>query len=153
LAYLQVDASLRIYNATSSAWMDIIINDFLVAANETQNLINYNMEYVINGFIALIPKPIDLIMVGDYLIAVYYDFYDISGNTLTLDPGGFISYAITYNSNGIATKIVGSLSGYPFLTLTLQNGGDEISFGFYFLVIAVIGVVSLVLIKKRSLKQ
>lgn len=150
--YFQVDATLRFYNASTSAWEYLMNNDFFVAANETQNLIYYNMEYVINGFIVLIPKPINLTMVGEYLIATYYSVYEISGRTLTLDPEGMIQYDITFNSNGIATKIVATLFGFATMILTLQNGDDAIPFGFYFLIVAVIGVVTLVLIKKRSIK-
>lgn len=150
--YFQVNATLRYYNASISTWQFFMNNEFMVGANETQNLIYYHMEYIINGFILLIPKPINLTMVGEYLIATYYSVYEISGKTLTLDPEGIISYATTYNSNGIATKIVIRVF-FESVTINLQNGGDDaIPFGFYFLVVAVIGVVTLVLIKKRYIK-
>ncbi len=111
------------------------------------------MEYVEDTLIFLIPKPINLTMVGEYLIAnPDYSVYEISVRTLTLDPEGIIRYDITFNSNGIATKLVGSFLGIPVITLTLQNGDDAIPFGFYFLIVAVIGVVTLVLIKKRRIK-
>ncbi|MFX1321648.1 MAG: hypothetical protein ACFFAQ_08390 [Promethearchaeota archaeon] len=149
--YFQINTTLRYYNASISTWQFLMYDEFMVGANETQNLINYNIEYVLSAFIFLIPKPINLTMVGEYLITTYYDDYEISGKTLTLDPESFISYAITYNSNGIATKIVATIFGYS-VAITLQNGGNEISFGFNFLVIAVIGVVTLVLIKKKLIK-
>ena len=151
--YFQIDASVRLYNTSTSTWEDLVVDEFFVAANETQNLIYYSAEILQQDFIVLIPKPINLTMLGEYLIASpYYSVYEISGKTLTLDPEGLLRMDITFNSNGIATKLVATLFGSLTMTLTLQNGGDEISFGFYFLVIAVIGVVTLVLIKKRHIK-
>lgn len=157
--YFMIDGTLRYYNATSKEWTIRLDNTYIMSANETLDYVHYNSFLLERAFILLIPIPIDLIMIGEYLIAsMYYSTYRIEQYTdhgnLHIDEGLGVYYRLTYNSNGLLSDLFIWVSGYsdPVLLIQILYGANDafIPYGFHFLIFTSIGIIGLVYLKRRT---
>lgn len=148
----RLDCTLEFYNATETTWTTLINNTLYIAANETEDYI-YFTDFAHTGLFFFIPTPINLTMLGEYAFTLPgYGNYSIIGNSITIES--FIGdYIITFNSNGVATKIIATIFGIAAAEITLENGAAPpgISFGFYYLFFTLIGIIGLVYLKKRKI--
>jgi hypothetical protein len=150
-----INATLRFYNKTEDSWSILIDNAFFVAANETQNFIDYDENVQMGGLYFIIPTPINLTMIGEYANStMYMSDYEVDGSRLTLtDMLGIGTYILIYNSDGIITKMVAQIFGITVIVMVLGlGGGGGITFGFSFAFFALIAVVGLIYLKKRNTK-
>lgn len=149
-----IDATLRLYNKTEDSWAILIDNAFYVAANETQNFIDYDTVIAVSGLFFTIPTPINLTMIGKYALNTgYFASYLVAGNKLTLDHAIIGTYILTFNPDGIITKLVAQILGVTLIVMELGlGGGEDIPFGFSFLVFALIAIAGLVYLKKRNIR-
>ncbi|MBY8990702.1 MAG: hypothetical protein KGD58_08120 [Candidatus Lokiarchaeota archaeon] len=149
-----INATLRYYNKTADSWLIYINNAFYVAANETQNFIDYESTVSMGGLYLIIPTPINLTMIGEYAVSTgFFVSYLVEGDKLTLEGAILGTYILTYNSDGIVTKLVAQIFGVTMVVMTLGlGGGDDIPFGFSFLIFALITIAGLVYLKKRNIK-
>jgi hypothetical protein len=83
----------------------------------------------------------------------FYANFTVNGDKLTIDSSFIGTYILTYNSDGILTRHVSELFGITIAVMVLgEGGGDEIPFGFSFLIFALITIAGLVYLKKRNIK-
>lgn len=155
--YFMIDGTLRYYNATSKEWTIRLDNTYIVSANETLDYVDYNSYLLERGFILLIPIPINLTMIGEYLIASpYFTTYEISSisNRLSLHTpyiGG--QYYLDYNSKGLLSNLFRYIGAYsePYILIQLLDVDDvSIPYGFHFLIFTSIGIIGLVYLKWRK---
>ena len=143
------DVTMEFYNATDATW-DTLLNDTrYIAANATQDYI-YFREFGHAGVFFFLPIPINLTMLGEYALSLpHYFSYSISGNSITIES--YIGdYILTFNSNGIMTKMIATAFGLAAAELTLEKGSPGVSFGFYYLFFTLAGIIGLVYLKKRK---
>lgn len=148
-----IDCTLGFYNVTIGSWSTVIDNAFYVAANVTQDFIDFASVFV-DPFYFLLPTPINLTMLGEYgLTAPYFENYTISGNSITFSaPLDIGSYELTYNDDGIMVKHVSTFFGMTMVVMRLVTGGEDIPFGFSFLIFTLLAIIGLVYLKKRKTK-
>ncbi|MFW9940719.1 MAG: hypothetical protein ACFFFT_06745 [Candidatus Thorarchaeota archaeon] len=151
-----IDATLRFWNNTAKMWINELNNTFFVAANKTQNFIDYEDSRIENSpLFFIIPTPINMTMIAEYANSTgYYLDYSIDGNKLTLESIlGYILYT-TFNSDGFLTKVVSEYAGITLSVFVLGEGGGEnaIPFGYSFLIFSVIGTISLIYLEKRKIE-
>ena len=151
-----IDVTMGEYNKTADKWSIWINDDFFVAANETQNFIEYTGTLSGAPLWFIIPTPINLTMLGEYAVSTgFYTDYTVSGNRIELNEiMGIGTYKLTYNSDGILTKHVTEFVGVVILVLVLGEGGgkDAIPYGYSFLIFTVIGTMALIYLVKRKTK-
>jgi len=150
-----INATLGYYNKTAGLWLTMIDDAFFIAANETQNFIEYESTVAMAGLYFIIPTPINLTMLGEFAVDTgYYVSYLVEGDRLTIEHFMLGILYITYNADGIATKMVAEMFGITITVMTLgMGGGDEIPFGFSFLIFTLIAITGLVYLKKRNIKE
>lgn len=151
-----IDVTMGEYNKTEDKWSITIDDDFFVAANETQNFIEYTGTLSGAPLWFIIPTPINLTMLGEYAVSTgFYTDYTVSGNRIELNEiMGIGTYKLTYNSDGILTKHVTEFVGVVILVMVLGEGGgkDAIPYGYSFLIFTVIGTMALIYLVKRKTK-
>ena len=150
-----IDVTMGEYNKTEDKWSITIDDDFFVAANETQNFIEYTGTLFGAPLWFIIPTPINLTMLGEYAVSTgSYTDYTVSGNIIELNEiMGIGTYKLTYNSDGILTKHVTEFFGVVILVMVLGEGGkDAIPYGYSFLIFTVIGTMALIYLVKRKTK-
>jgi len=149
-----IDVTMGEYNKTEDKWSITIDDNFFVAANETQNFIEYTGTLFGAPLWFIIPTPINLTMLGEYAVSTgSYTDYTVSGNRIELNEIlGFGNYKLTYNSDGILTKHVTEFVGVVILVMVLGEGGgkDAIPYGYSFLIFTVIGTMALIYLVKRK---
>lgn len=149
-----VDATIKRYNSTTKVWTVDLNNGFYMAANMTINFIRFS-SYLENApIIFIIPLPMNLSLIGDYLASrPYIGGYTVSGNTL-ISQHDMGEYQQTFNSEGILTKFVTTVSGEIFGTITLDTGdGLDIPYGNYFFIVALASIVLVVYVKWKKIKH
>jgi hypothetical protein len=145
--------------APSTGWGNIVTNMFYLAANETQNYLHFNLNWLnaIYGTPFVIPTPINITLVAEALHAAggysTYD-YSIDGNTITFNTTHYTA-KYTFNSGGFLTVCsaysFGELSMKAVLESSANVGG--IPFGIYFLIPTVSSIAAIVIfVKKRQLR-
>ncbi|TKJ18739.1 MAG: hypothetical protein CEE43_17225 [Promethearchaeota archaeon Loki_b32] len=146
-----LDVTMEFYNATDATWDTLINNSRYIAANETEDYI-YFRDFDHVGVFFFIPTPINLTMLGEYALSLpAYFSYSVSGNSITMESF-FGDYILTFNSNGVMTKMIATAFGISAAELTLVTGdAPAISFGFYYLFFTLIGIIGLVYLKKRKI--
>ena len=144
------DVTMEFYNATDATW-DTLLNDTrYIAANATQDYI-YFREFGHAGVFFFLPIPINLTMLGEYALSLLpYFSYSISGDSITIESFSH-DFILTFNSNGIMTKMITTAFGLAPTELTLENRSPGVSFGFYYLFFTLIGIIGLVYLKKRKI--
>jgi hypothetical protein len=149
-----IDATLGYYNKTQGFWTTYIDDAFFIAANETQNFIEFESFAGDAGLYFIIPTPINLTMLGEFALNTgYYANYSISGDTITIEHAFIGTLHTTYNSDGITTKMVVEMFGITMVVMTLgTGGGGEIPFGFFFLIFTIIAILGLVHVKMKNIK-
>ncbi|MFX1366308.1 MAG: hypothetical protein ACFFCE_11400 [Promethearchaeota archaeon] len=150
-----IDATVSSYNKTEDSWTTLINDAFFVAANETQNFIAFESTIATAGLYFIIPSPINLTMIGEYALdSGYYASYLINGNKLTIEGTFLGTLHLTYNSDGILTKMESEFFGQILSVMTLGGGGGGggIPFGYSFLIYTIIAIIGLVYLKKRNIK-
>ena len=151
-----IDVTMGFYNKTSDTWEIIINDDFYVAANETQNFLEYTGTLMSAPLWFIIPTPINLTILGEYVVNTgFYTDYTISGNRIDLNEIlGIGTYKLTYNSDGILTRHVTEFVGVVVSVIVFGEGGgeDTIPYGYYFLIFTVIGTIALIYLEKRKTK-
>ena len=133
-------------------WGTMVDNELYMAANNTQNYLAFE-RYM---YIVIIPTPINLTLVAEVLLIEYVNSYNYSivDNTIILNSLGDKTYEYTFNTKGFLTTYEEKLDGildFKFVLAT-GDGGAAVPFGNYFLIFMVIGVVTLVYLKKQKIK-
>jgi hypothetical protein len=150
-----IDATLGFYNKTEKLWHTLIIDSFLVAANETLDFVDYASVLRYSLFYFIIPTPINLTMIGEYSkYSGTSSSYVVSEDQLTLEDLFNLTYILTFNSDGLLIKSVVESEITTVAVLELDSGGgeDTIPFGYFFMIFILIGVISLVYLIKRKTK-
>jgi len=149
-----IDATMGRYNKTEAIWYVEINDAFYVAANETQNFLQYTAALSSQPLWFMIPTPINLTMLGEFAVSTpFYSSFTLSGNRIDLDSSFIGTYKLTYNSDGILTRHVTELVGIVLAVMVLgEGGGDSIPFGYSFLIFTVIGTMALIYLEKRKTK-
>jgi len=146
-----LDVTMEFYNATDATW-DTLLNDSrYIAANATEKYI-YFRDFGHVGVFFFIPIPLNLTMLGEYALSLpTYFNYSVNGNSITIES--FIGdYILTFNSNGVMTKMIATAFGLAAAELTLVTAAPAgISFGFYYLFFTLIGIIGLVYLRKRKI--
>lgn len=149
-----VKATIKTYNSTTKVWTVDLNNGFYMAANMTVNLVRFGSYLQDAPIIFIIPLPMNLSLIGDYLSSRLDIFgYTVSGNTLiSQNPLG--EYQQTFNSDGILTKFVTTAMGEIFGTITLDTGdGLDIPYGNYFFIVALASIGLVVYVKWKKIKH
>jgi len=100
------------------------------------------------GGIGLLPTPLDLSLLG-----VIFSNYTIEANTIT-EVVGTVTWQLTYNNDGILTVgklLIGGIETYR-LSLLIQSSGGSISFGYGAIIILSIGIIFLIIKKRKTVK-
>ncbi|MFX1470054.1 MAG: hypothetical protein ACFFB8_15490 [Promethearchaeota archaeon] len=153
------------YNAINSRWTTTHDNIFYLAANKTQNYLNISSTFMSWPIAYVIPTPINLSAVGlalsDHPNVDYYELKD-SKKVFLHWVAGKITYKLTFHTSGILTRYGEDLHGMEDFIMLLRtplpengedgDGGGAISFGYYFLIFALISIVALVYLKKKNYK-
>lgn len=149
-----IDATMARYNKTEATWYVEINDAFYVAANETQNFLQFTPALVSQPLWFTIPTPINLTMLGEFAVDTgFYSSFTLSGNRIDLESSFIGTYEITYNSDGIMTKHVSKLVGVVLAVMVLgEGGGDAIPFGYSFLIFTIIGTIALIYLERRKIK-
>ena len=149
-----IDATMGKYNKTEATWVAEIDDAFYVAANETQNFLQFAPALSAQPLWFTIPTPINLTMLGEFAVDTgFYSNFTVNGNRLDIDSSFIGTYRITYNSDGIITRHVSELFGIVVGVMTLgEGGGDAIPFGYFFLIFTIIGTIALIYLERRKIK-
>lgn len=100
------------------------------------------------GGIGLLPTPLDL-----SLLSVIFSNYTIVGNTIT-EVVGTVTWQLTFNDDGILTVGKLFISGIETYRLSLlsQSSNGSIPLGFSSIAIFSIGIIFLVIKKRKTVK-
>ena len=149
-----IDVTMGEYNKTADEWSKILDDEFFVAANETQNFLEYTGALFGAPLWFIIPTPINLTTLGEYAVdSGFYSSYTLSGNRIDLESSFIGTYKLTYNSEGILTRFVTELVGVVLSVIVLgEGGGDSIPLGYYFLIFTIIGTITLIYLERRKIK-
>ncbi|MFW9940722.1 MAG: hypothetical protein ACFFFT_06760 [Candidatus Thorarchaeota archaeon] len=152
---LIVNCTIDCYNKTGGVWYNDITRKFYMAANISENFIKFGSWLSSGLIIFIIPIPINLNLIGEYLdTLVSITGSSVSGNTI-ISSGGVGIYEQTFNSNGILTKFVTKVEGEIMWKLTLETPSDDngIPLGYSFVIFMIISILAIIYIEERKIKN
>ncbi|MFX1390645.1 MAG: hypothetical protein ACFE9Z_11320 [Promethearchaeota archaeon] len=117
-------------------------------------------EIALFGMLFIIPTPINLTWIGDYLnrtSGLLFDNYILDGNNLIMQNStSNIDFIFSFYNNGTLSEYkvaLGDSVGYHIKFGDLSFPSNEISFGKYILVIIPSAIILIVLLNKRKIRK
>ncbi|MFX1316310.1 MAG: hypothetical protein ACFE9T_10635 [Promethearchaeota archaeon] len=110
---------------------------------------NASLHYVYLDLLFIVPIPLNLTMIAEFIIMDTGNSAVVSGNSIIIDNGAVFIETYNYNSNGFCTSYTVDYEGKRLFTFKLEGGEEEIIFGNYFFIPTVITIGIIVIFIKR----
>lgn len=117
---------------------------------------NASLHYIYLEFPLIVPIPLNLTMIAEFMMAEWGGSAVVSGNAIVVTQYNVVQI-YNYNSDGFCTSLTWDSGGERMLTFKLGGGGggDEIPFDNYFIIptVITIGVIVIFVKKRRSINN
>ncbi len=153
--YMIVNYTLWFYH--NFAWIPKSLEDvnaFYLSYNSSLNFLNWSKVVYLEAYLLVVPIPLNLTLISNAIIREGFLNSTINGNKLILDYYNSTIIEATFNSQGITTILEKKTNNTTIFKWELIT--DEIiiiiPLGNYLILFIIIGIVSILSIKRKRIK-